>query len=296
VSGVTPSGRAPATRVVETSGARIAVHDLGGVGSPLLLLHATGFHGRAYRALAATVGHRFHVWAVDLRAHGSSPPPVDLDLRWSAMADDVIAVIDHLGEELGGGPVAVFGHSIGGAVALLAERARPGTFEGMFLFEPIVFSNEWLQARPPNPVVAAARGRRERFASRAEALERYAGRPPLGLLRADVLRDYVEWGFVDLPDGTIELACRAEHEAATFEAEEEMTLDLLDTIDAPVAIAVGGLWSMPRELAPAIARTLAHARLIEYPHLGHLGPLEQPGVVGADLVTAPWSSSDPDRR
>lgn len=271
--------------VVPTNGAEIAVHDLGGAGPPMLILHATGFHGRAYRALAKSVADHFTVWAIDLRAHGRSPAPADLDLRWSSMADDVLTVIDAL--ELTG--VAAFGHSIGGAVALLAERARPGTFDGMYLYEPIVFSQEWLRVRPPNPIVAAARGRRERFASRSEALARYARRPPLGALRAEVLFDYVEWGFVDLPDGTVELACRAEHEARTFEAEEEMTLELIGTIAAPVIVATGSATTGPADLAGPIVDQLPLARLMEHSHVDHLGPLECPSLIGADLAGRPWT-------
>lgn len=35
--------------------------------------------------------------------------------------------------------VRVFGHSLGGVVALAAEVRQPGTFEAMYLFEPVIY-------------------------------------------------------------------------------------------------------------------------------------------------------------
>ena len=40
--------------VPSTDGVRIAVHDLGGTGSALLVSHATGFHGRCYIPVSYT--------------------------------------------------------------------------------------------------------------------------------------------------------------------------------------------------------------------------------------------------
>ena len=50
-----------------------------------------------------------------------------------------------------------------------------------------------------------ARRRRANFPSRADALHRYASRPPLNELRADSLFSYVEHGFRDMTDGTVTL-------------------------------------------------------------------------------------------
>jgi pimeloyl-ACP methyl ester carboxylesterase len=51
----------------------IAIHDLGGVGEPLLVCHATGFCGHMYEPLARSLRTRHHVFAVDLRGQGDSP-------------------------------------------------------------------------------------------------------------------------------------------------------------------------------------------------------------------------------
>ena len=45
----------------------------------------------------------------------------------------------------------------------------------------------------------------------------YGSRPPLDVLAPESLDAYVRWGFVDRPDGQVELACPPETEAVIFE-------------------------------------------------------------------------------
>ena len=119
-----------------TGGLSLAVHELGGSGRPTLLCHATGFHGAVWEPLAAQLGDGLERWAVDFRAHGASTVPPGLPLDWHDFRDDVLSVLDAL--ELPAGEVLGVGHSMGGAALLLAEQARPGTFAGLWLYEPIV--------------------------------------------------------------------------------------------------------------------------------------------------------------
>jgi pimeloyl-ACP methyl ester carboxylesterase len=274
---------APA-RVASTDGVRLAVHDLGGAGPTLLVCHATGFHGRAYAPLAAELTSSFHVVAVDFRGHGHSTLPDHGDLAWRGMGDDVLAVVDALGEP----SVVAFGHSMGGAAILLAELSRPGTIRAAYLYEPIVTSDAWKAARgTENPMSDMARRRREVFASRAEALYRYASRPPLNVMRADALAAYVEHGFLDLPDGTVRLACRAETEARTFDADDKVSVDLVAAVTSPITVGVGDRDDAgPVDLAAPTADALAHGRLVHYPLLGHFGPFEDSARIAADIVAA----------
>ncbi|MGH9062298.1 MAG: alpha/beta fold hydrolase, partial [Acidimicrobiales bacterium] len=109
---------APAGPVVRSGdGIDLQTWDLGGDGPALLLIHATGFHGRCWLPLAPALAERFHVWAYDQRGHGASGHTAAGDYRdWSSFVDDCLAVVDHLGLEQ---PYAA-GHSLGGAVGLLA--------------------------------------------------------------------------------------------------------------------------------------------------------------------------------
>jgi len=268
-------------RVRSTDHVTLAVHHLGGTGAPLLLAHATGFCAYAYKPLAAGLHDHFDVWALDFRGHGDSTSPRNRNFSWDAMASDALAAIEAVAD----GPLLAFGHSMGGAALLLAELSRPGVLRGVYLYEPIVFPSDWV---PPgqSPMAASARRRRRSFASKAEALRRYAGRPPLGTLRADALAAYVEHGFADLPDGTVELKCAPEDEAATFASEAKMSVDRLDGLALPTVVAVGGRAGDPDPAAfgPPIVAAMPRARLVEYPHLGHFGPLQDPDTIAEEIL------------
>ena len=178
------------------------------------------------------------------------------------------------------------GHSMGGAALLLAEQSRPGTFEGLFLYEPIVLPRGFFDKPNANPLAAGARNRREVFNSRAEALARYASRSPLGVMRADVLAAYVEGGFVDLDDGRVRLACSAETEARTFEASGGLAVEDASAIGVQATVAAGTVGGVPNPgaFAPAIADALPHGSFRSFENLGHFGPLEAPGVVAAEAI------------
>ena len=270
-------------QVQSTDNVTVAVHDLEGAGPPLLIAHATGFCGRAYEPLAARLTDQFHVWAIDFRGHGDSSMPADNRFDWAGMADDLLAAIDGITTDA----ITLFGHSLGGGVGMLAERRRPGTLRRAYLFEPIV--RPGLEGTPldgPNMMSENARKRRPSFPTKADALRRYASRPPLDELRASALHAYVEYGFADRPDGSVALKCTPESEALTFEAEGKPTLDMLAAVETPTVVGVGALevdWT-PAMFGPSIADALPHGRLESFPTLGHFGPLQDPIAVGAAIV------------
>ncbi len=269
-------------RISSTDGVDLAVHDLGGDGPPLLIAHATGFCAEVYRPLAAKLTGHHHVWAFDFRGHGDSTLP-DGTLSWEGMADDVLAVIDAL--DLG--PVAAFGHSMGGACLLAAERRRPGTLSTAFVFEPIIFPEVLAEmSTTDNPLSESAARRRPSFPSRPDALARYASRPPLGRFRADVLWNYVEHGFREAEDGTVALKCAPETEAATFLAPGKPTVEQMTTVAVSTVVAFGArdLSPGPADIAPLVADALPNGTPHRYAHLSHFGPFEDPDTIAEDVL------------
>lgn len=274
-------------RVASGDGVSIAVHDLGGARSSevLLVCHATGFCGRAYQALGDELSDRFHVLALDFEGHGDSSARPDGTVDWGAMAGDLLAVVDAVSD---GSPVAAFGHSLGGGILMLAELARPGTLRAAHLFEPIVLPPGWRGGEGGEPLAESARRRRSVFSSRADALYRYASRPPLNVLQAGSLVAYVEHGMEELEDGSVRLKCSPEHEAATFEGTGKPTFTDLSAVSTPVTVAVGTTergWT-PAVLGPSIVAALPNGRLERHPLLGHFGPLQGPATVGAMVLEA----------
>jgi pimeloyl-ACP methyl ester carboxylesterase len=270
-------------RVSSTDGVELAVHDFGGRGPDLLIAHATGFLALAYEPLAQYLTSHFHVVGLDFRAHGDSPRPLDRQLDWLGMSEDVMAVVDGLGV----GPLFGFGHSMGGAALVLAELARPGMFRAMYLYEAVLMpSRVYPTTIESNPMSAAASRRRPVFGSRLAALENYASKPPLNELRDDALRAYVEHGFRDLPDGTVELKCAPADEAETFLfGPTTGAFERLNEVACPVTIARGTPDSFgPASFSEAAAEALTASRFVTFDHLGHFGPLQEPDTIARSMV------------
>lgn len=276
---------------------KLAVHRLGGDGPPLMLAHATGFHGRCWAPVAEQLTDRFSVWALDQAGHGSSERPADGSFEWELLATDLLEVIDALSPDRW----RVGGHSLGGGVALLAEATRPGTFESICCYEPVVVP-PWVRdagtprdeaveaeraqgpgpARTPVPLATLARKRRATFESRSAALANYRSKAPFAEFSPECLELYVRYGFVDNADGSVSLACRPDDEAAVFEmAPASPVWSLLGAIEAPVTVFAGRNGDDPvGSWAEAIAARIPTGRFRPFASLDHFGPFTSPAEVG----------------
>lgn len=268
-----------ATMIPSSDGVTVALHDLGGTGPPLLFLHATGFHGRAYTQIAERLRDRFHVWAPDLRGHGDTTTP-DIALPWTGMVDDALAVVDHIAD---GEPIAACGHSMGGATVLATEVGRRGTFSAAWLFEPIVFPRDHRTTSRENPLAAGARRRRHDFGSVEEVLERYTGRGPFAEVEPAALRDYVVHGFRPTDDG-VTLKTTGEMEARTFEGIDLGLFGRLDEVSIPVTVVGSGDGMPPATVAPLVAAALAAGTFSPWPDRTHFGPFEDPARAANEIL------------
>lgn len=91
-----------------------------GSGRPLILLHGGLGSGEMFGPILPTLAEHRKVIAVDLQGHGRTADierPIDIKL----MADDIAALIDHLGLD----KPDVVGYSLGGGVALFTAVKYP---------------------------------------------------------------------------------------------------------------------------------------------------------------------------
>ncbi len=123
-------------RVPSSDNVSVAVHEFGGTGRPLLLSHATGFHGWCYLPIADALSDEATSFALDYRGHGDTARPDGWAVDWEQYGDDAVAVATAIAPD--GGLVA-FGHSMGGACLLMAAHRNPGLFDHLVVYEPIVF-------------------------------------------------------------------------------------------------------------------------------------------------------------
>ncbi|WP_328786466.1 MULTISPECIES: alpha/beta fold hydrolase [unclassified Streptomyces] len=218
----------------------LQVHDYGGDGPQLVLLHG---YGRSFAdwdasAVLLTAGHR--VLAVDLPGHGHSPGTSP----WA-----VPAVVRHIADTLDahGVPEAVVvGHSLGGVVAVEYARANPGRARAAVNLDGFWWGREYPGADRVSEGLLASAGtiappdyieekvvNSARFgipADRAAATARAAARP--------------------LPDGTWQtLPERAEALEIFDELNRIFALGVtpwLDEVDFPLLLVQAG-----RQLPPA---------------------------------------------
>jgi pimeloyl-ACP methyl ester carboxylesterase len=275
---------AESAMVGSSDGCTLAVFNHGGSGPDLLIAHATGFNAAAYGPLANDLVASFRVWTMDLRGHGQSTP-YESGLRWQAFADDIGAAALWIKARDGySGTLCAFGHSMGGSATIIAAIADRRLFDQVMTYEPIVFTGD-TNGEGAQRAAAAARNRREIFASRSSALEHFASKPPLNSLRADALAGYVAGGFIDLADGTVRLACRGAFEADVLSATDKLTIDELDKLETPITFCTG----RPTAQVPFPAMSSAAAKRLGLPEpiahkdIGHLGPLESPSTIASTI-------------
>ena len=95
-------------------------YEIHGAGRPLILLHGGLGSGEMFGPILPLLTERHQVVAVDLQGHGRTADidrPIDVRL----MADDIAALIDHLGLDR----PDVVGYSLGGGVALHTAAKYP---------------------------------------------------------------------------------------------------------------------------------------------------------------------------
>ena len=205
---------------------------------------------------------------------------------WLDLRDDLLALLAHL--ELN--DIVLAGHSMGATVCLFAAAEAPERAKRLVLLDPVVIGD-----RPPpgggeaerQGMVAAARRRRPTFPSRAAVIEAYRGRGAFRTWREDMLTDYVAGGVVDLPDGSVRLACDPAWEASSYAAQARDTLAAFRRSLCPILILAAERESTCR-LEGRREELTASGRIVIETIAGtsHFLPMERPELAEAALLEA----------
>ena len=110
-------------------GRRLAYHDSGGPGAPLLALHGHFGRGRGWAGLIQALRPAWRVVALDQRGHGRSDRAPDYD-REGYVADAAAVV-----QALGLAPAVVVGHSLGGVNAYQLAARHPGLVRALVVVD-----------------------------------------------------------------------------------------------------------------------------------------------------------------
>ncbi|MCZ6462988.1 MAG: alpha/beta hydrolase [Proteobacteria bacterium] len=280
-------------RLEERGGLEIALMDWGGDGPLALLHHANGFCAGTWGLVADGLRAHFHVVAMDARGHGDSSRPEGFEsYQWGLLADDLLAVAEHLRARMGGERIALgLGHSFGGTLTLIAAGRRPDLNQRILLVDPVILPPAAVAAADPkrtgrnSELAERARKRRHVWANRDEARAFFAERELFQACLPAGLDLYVQEGLRDRPDGQVELKCPGEVEASIF--GNNRSLDVFAEaaqVRVPTRLLRARRGNFPGPLYEALAEEIEDAS-IEDVDAGHLVPMERPDLVVAAALS-----------
>ncbi len=116
-----------------------------GSGPGVVCLHANASSAAQWRALMQSLARERHVLAADSYGSGQSPAWT-ADQPWTL--HDEVRLLQPVFARAGA-PLALVGHSYGGAVALVAAARAPQRISALVLYEPTLFS--LIDAASPAP-------------------------------------------------------------------------------------------------------------------------------------------------
>jgi pimeloyl-ACP methyl ester carboxylesterase len=255
----------------------------------LVFLHANGFNARAYRTILGPLARTLRIIAPDQRGHGATRLATDRPrTSWLDLKDDLRAFLDAMQIER----VALAGHSMGGTVSLFAAAEAPERVRALALFDPVIrprgpaaqVSDEAMRS---SPMIAGAIRRRRSFPSKAAAVESYRGRGAFRTWTEAMLEDYVEAGFRDLPDGTVELACAPEWEVSNYLNQDHDSWAAFERSVCPIRLLRAASDS-PGRIEDHVEDLTASGRIrVEtVPDTTHFLPMERPDLVREAILEA----------
>lgn len=261
----------------------------------LIFVHATGFCKEVWSPiiehLLSNNRGRFSISAHDLRGHGESRLPSHMEnivQDWWLSAIDILFLVQELRLREGAKRIVGIGHSIGGAVLLMAALLSPQIFEELITMEPII--------RPPpytledNPLSLQAKKRRFQFDTKEEAYHYYKQKKDLfGMWNDRVLRAYIDGGIRWNPQSQKwELKCTPQTESLSFRSGGNTALwSLLPKFKGKLHIWRGEFsWYTPTVLREIVQLFDPQHLPVTYTFTGsdHLFPMQQPDIVANKIL------------
>jgi pimeloyl-ACP methyl ester carboxylesterase len=227
----------------------------------------------------------FDVRTTDMLGHDPRYPVRD---NWHTLVDELIAQLEAHGQ-----PAILVGHSLGGAVGMLAAHRRPDLARCVVMLDsPVVAgwrAGVWrvvkaLGLRERLSPGAIARRRRNVWPSRADAFAHFIAKPIFRAWAPGALDDYLDHGLAPHPDG-VQLRFDRDVEAAIYSTlPHDMERVLRAPFPVPVGFIAGTDSEELRQAGLAGTRRLVGDNLVTIEGT-HLYPMEKPQLT-ADLTRA----------
>jgi pimeloyl-ACP methyl ester carboxylesterase len=248
-----------------------------GPGLPVVCLHANASSSAQWRGLGELLSPTHRVLAPDSYDAGKSP---DWPSRSRiALADEVRLIEPTL--STASRPLALVGHSYGGAVALIAALRDPARVDRLVLYEPTLFSLVDADAAPPN----GADGIRDAVRAATAALDASDS-------------DAAAAHFIDFwmgPGSSVATPALRKPAIADSVANVRLWAHALFTeptpaaafarLDMPILYMLGGASpESARSVGRLLVPVLPRVRVVEFAGIGRMGPLTHPEVINAEIA------------
>lgn len=248
-----------------------------GAGPAVVCLHSNASSSAQWRGLMESLSKTHHVLAPDSYGSGKSPEwPSDRTISLSDEVDFLEPVLARAGPAL-----TLIGHSYGAAIALLAALRDPSRIRALVLYEPTLFALEESQMPSPNGVD----GIRDAVAAASAALD-IGDQDSAAKHFIDFWMGSGSWAQTP-PERKPSVAKSVVNVRRWAHAlfTEPTPLAAFSALNMPILYLTGG---KSPESAHAVARRLAPAlskvRSIEFPNVGHMGPVTHPEMVNEAII------------
>jgi pimeloyl-ACP methyl ester carboxylesterase len=260
-------------------GFHVHYQEEGDLTQPLLvLLHGFGDSFTTWEGWVRELKTQFHVISLDFPGHGLTRAPAGYQLSGDGLAD----FVDAFAAKLALPKFAVAGNSMGGGVAWQLAVRHPDRIDALILVDAAGFPNE----KPPTEVPLAFKILQ--YPIGRAVLRNIDNRP---LVDEGLKTDVYDKALITpaIVDRWAEFQRAPGHRAIligiNFGAQTQATADVLGTIEVPTLVLHGESDVL---IEPASARKFAAAipgaKLITYPHVGHLPQIEIPKRSAADVA------------
>jgi len=261
------------------AGFHVHYRDEGDPNRPLLvLLHGFGDSFTSWEGWVHELKGKFHVISLDFPGHGLTRAPEGYELTGAGLAD----FVDAFAAKLALPKFAVAGNSMGGGAAWQLAVRHPDRIDALILVDAAGFPNE----KPPAEVPLAFK--LLQYPIGRAVLRNIDNRP---LIDEGLKTDVYDKSLITpaLVDRWAEFQRAPGHRAiligVNFGAQTQATADVLGAIKVPTLVLHGESDVL---IDPASARkftaAIPGARLITYPHVGHLPQIEIPQRSAADVA------------